>query len=118
MALHGTTWHLFSLHVHSPYSPAIFVLQTIGCTSETRVELTFYCQGLGLQVEEDEEENVVVAGWDEGSPAAESPSLMVRQLDPTPGPIYLSIDWLTDWLVVALNTEYYTTSATSVVATT
>lgn len=42
------------------------------------MELSFFCQTLGLEVEEDEEGMVVVAGWEEGSAAAEHPSLMVR----------------------------------------
>lgn len=41
------------------------------------MELTLFCQSLGLAIEEDEEGMVIVAGWDEGSAAAEHPSLMV-----------------------------------------
>ena len=37
----------------------------------------FFCESLGLAVEEDEAGMVVVAGWKEDSPAAEHPSLMV-----------------------------------------
>ncbi|CAM9233688.1 unnamed protein product [Laminaria digitata] len=54
-----------------------FFPSAIGCTREKIIELVFFCESLGLTVEEDEEGMVVVAGWKEDSPAAEHPSLMV-----------------------------------------
>lgn len=41
------------------------------------MELSFFCEDLGLTVEEDEDGMVVVAGWKEESAAAAHPSLMV-----------------------------------------
>lgn len=51
--------------------------QAVGCFPEERIELAFSCQSLGLSVELDEGGMVAVAGWEEGSPAASNPSLLV-----------------------------------------
>lgn len=53
--------------------------QAIYCTGEDKIELSFFCKKLGLAVEEDENGNVIVAGWEEDSAAAEHSSLMVSE---------------------------------------
>lgn len=44
---------------------------------EERVELKLFSRSLGLRLELDEGGMVAVAGCEEGSPAADNPSLMV-----------------------------------------
>lgn len=61
------------------YECTLLCAQAIGCTGEDRIELSFFCTRLGLTVEENEKGNVIVAGWEEDSAAAEHSSLMVRE---------------------------------------
>lgn len=51
--------------------------QAVGCTAEERVQLTFFCESLGLMLDLDEIGMVVVSGWKDDSPAAKCSSLMV-----------------------------------------
>eukprot|EP00752_Nemacystus_decipiens_P008302 g7422.t1 len=78
--------HAYSLFEHldvdgdhriSSWELARHLPSAIGCTREDKVELSFFCTKLGLTVEEDEQGNVIVAGWEEDSAAANHASLMV-----------------------------------------